>query len=356
LNTTSLFLKKVLIGGLVILITFMHLNVSSDNGALHVLHRELYFIPILLAAFWFGLNTGLIFSLLIGFLYSFYLLTFSNNHVGMVTVIPQVLVFVLVGTILGWLSGKRKKHYEKEIADNKIIILGRAASAVSHEMKDILYALKSMYRKAKGLHIKELDNDFEAELDRLSKMIDILSSYAKQEKGRIFSHDLNGIIKNRIEPFQKAATENGIYFVTKLDPDECPSWIDPNKISWVLDKLIDNAMEVSSNGNTIEVTTQRGGEYCTVSIKDEGPGIKPEHMEKIFKPFFTTKPNGQGLALAGCRKSIQDMGGNLTVKSTLGEGAEFIILVPRESTGAALAENTAKSVFHGHSDSQLYRE
>ena len=356
MNTTSSFLKKVLISGLIILITIMHLSVSSENGALHVLHRELFFIPILLSAFWFGFNPGFIISLLIGFLYSSYVLTFSHHEVGMVTVIPQVLVFVLVGTILGWLSEKMKKHHEKEIIDNNIIILGRASSAVSHEMKDILNALKSMFIKAEGLHIKKFDNDFTTELDRLSKMIDILSSYAKQEKGRIFSQDLNGIIKNRIEPFQKAATENGINFVLKLDPDGCPSWIDPNKTSWILDKLIDNALEVSSSGGTIEITALRGGEYCTVSIKDEGPGIKPEHMKKIFSPFFTTKPNGQGLALAGCRKSIQDMGGNLTVKSILGKGTEFIMLVPREYTGATLAEDTAQTVFHGQSDSQIYRE
>ena len=115
-------------------------------------------------------------------------------------------------------------------------------------------------------------------------------------------------------------------------------------------------MEVSSSGNTILIISQRGGEFCTVSIKDEGPGIKPEHMKKIFSPFFTTKPNGQGLALAGCRKSIHDMGGDISVQSTLGEGAEFTIRVPREYSGAPLAEDTAKAVLKGHSDSQIYRE
>lgn len=355
MTNTSTFLKKVLIGGLIILITILHFSVSAQSPALHVLHRELYFIPILLTAFWFGLTPGFVISLLIGFLYSSYILTF-HKHGEVVTVIPQVIVFVLVGTMLGWLAEKRKKHHEKEMIDNNIIILGRASSAVAHEMKDILNALKNMLTKAEGLHAKELNTDFEAELDRLSKMVEILSSYAKQEEGRIFSHDLNVIIKDRIEHFQKTAIESGINFVTNFDPDGCPSWIDPGKISWILDKILDNAMEVSASGNTIQITSQRGGEFCTVSIKDEGPGIKPEHLKKIFSPFFTTKPNSQGLALAGCRKSIQDMGGDISVTSTLGEGTEFTILVPREHSGAPLTEDTAKAVLQGHSDSQFYRE
>jgi len=334
----------------------MHFSASSENGALHVLHRELYFIPILLAAFWFGLNSGLIISLLIGFLYSSYVLSFSYNHVGMVTVIPQVLVFILVGTILGWLAEKRKEHHEQEITDNNIIILGRAASAVAHEMKDILNTLKSMFIKAEGFQSNEHQSNFKAELKRLSKMVDILSSYVKQEKGRTFSNDLNKIVRERIEYFQKNATENGISFVIKLDPKGCPSWIDPNIISWVIDKLIENALEVSSTGTTIQISSQRNGEHCTVSVKDEGPVIKPEHIKKIFSPFFTTKPDGQGLALAGCRKSTHNMGGNISVESTLGDGAKFTILVPREYKGVPLAEATAKSVFHGHSDSQMYRE
>lgn len=355
MKSTTLFLKKILIGALILLITILHFSVSAQHPALHVLHRELYFIPILLTAFWFGCNPGLIISLLVGFLYSSYILTF-HNHVGMATVVPQVLVFVLVGTMLGWLADKSRKHHEKEIINNNIILLGRAASAVAHEMKDILNALRNMFTKAEGLHAQELNNDFEAELERLNKMVDILSSYAKQEEGRIFSHDLNTIIQDRVKHFQKIAIENGINFVTRLDQDGCPSWIDPNKISWILDKLIDNAMEVSSSGNTIQIASQRGGEYCTVTVKDEGPGIKPEHIKKIFSPFFTTKPDRQGLALAGCRKSLHDMGGDISVKSTLGKGAEFTIVVPREHTGAPLAEDTAKAVFQGHSDSQYYRE
>lgn len=356
MSRTSSSIKKAVIGGFIFVITLIHMSVASDNTALHVLHRELYFVPILLSAFWFGLNSGFLVSILVSFLYSSYILAFSHDHAGLMTVVPQVFIFVLVGTLLGWLVEREKEHQKKRVVDNNVIVLGRAASAVAHEMKDILNALKSMLVKGEGLHSNNIDENFEAELGRLDKMVDILSSYGKQEEGRIFSHDLNSVIKDRIEFYQKTAIENGISFVAELDSDGCPSWIDPNQISWVLGKLLENALEVSSSGDKILFTSKRGGKNCTVSVKDEGPGIKPEHLKKIFSPFFTTKPGGHGLALAGCRKSLHDMGGDISVKSTLGEGAEFTIVVPREPSGKPLAEGVANAVLRGTKGYQLYRE
>ena len=356
MKITAVLLKKILIAGLILIITLLHLSTSEHNMALHVIHRELYFLPILLSGFWFGLNGGLLVSLLAGFLYSSYILAFPSGHVGMVTVIPQAFVFVLIGTILGWLADREKALQEKRLLDNNILILGRAASAVAHEMKNILTAMKSMLVKAGGLHSSEFDRDFEGELARLDKMVLILSSYAKQEEGRTFSYDVNKIILDSIQHFEKAAIERGIIFVADLDPDGCPCWIDPHEIKWVIENLISNAMEVSSSGDKIRLASKRGGDFCTVTVKDEGPGIKPEHLDKIFTPFFTTKPSGQGLTLAGCRKSLQDMGGDISVQSVLGNGTEFTLLVPREHSGKPLAEDPAKAVFRGQGQTRLSRE
>jgi signal transduction histidine kinase len=356
MKITVSLLKKIFIAGLIAIITVLHLGTSEHNMALHVIHREMYFLPILLSAFWFGMNAGFLVSMLVGLLYSSYILAFSGGHVGMVTVIPQVFVFVLIGTILGWLADRERTLQEKRLTDNNVIVLGRAASAVAHEMKNILNAMNGMFVRSGGLRSGELDGDFQGELARLDKMVHILSSYAKQEEGRTFSYDVNKIIRDCVQDVEKTAIEKGVIFVVDLDPAGCPCWIDPNEIKWVIENLIRNGMEVSASGNKIHITSKRGGEFCTVIVKDEGPGIKPEHMDKIFTPFFTTKPNGQGLTLAGCRKTLQDMGGDITVNSVLGKGAEFILRIPREHSGKPLAEDTAKAVYRGQAQSRLARE
>lgn len=351
MKITATLPKKILIGGLIVIITIMHLGTSEHNMALHVIHRELYFLPILLSAFWFGLYAGLLVSLLVGFLYASYILAFSGGHVSMATVIPQVFVFVLIGAILGWLADREKALQEKRLADNNVIVLGRAAAAVAHEMNNIVGAMKSMLIKAGGLN-----RDFEGELARLDKMVQILSSYAKEQEGKTFSYDVNRIVREVMRGFEKTALEKGIIFAADLDPDGCPCWIDPNEVKWVVDNLVDNAMEVSASGDTIHLSSQRGADFCTVTVRDQGPGIRPEHLDKIFTPFFTTKPNGQGLTLAGCRKSMQDMGGDISVRSELGKGTAFTLRIPREHAGKPLAQDPAKAVFRGEAPARLSRE
>jgi signal transduction histidine kinase len=96
-----------------------------------------------------------------------------------------------------------------------------------------------------------------------------------------------------------------------------------------MDNLIINAMEVSSTGRNITVSSDRLSDHCRVEVRDQGPGIRPEHLSKIFVPFFTTKEKGTGLSLAACKKIMRDLGGDIQVASTWGEGATFSLIVPR---------------------------
>jgi signal transduction histidine kinase len=109
-------------------------------------------------------------------------------------------------------------------------------------------------------------------------------------------------------------------------------------------------------GSAIYVRSQRHGDHCRLEIEDDGPGIKPEHMPNIFKPFFTTKKNGQGLALVGCLKSLRDLGGDIKVKSEYGKGATFIITVPREYSGRPLAVDPVETVIHGQKVERIYKD
>ena len=93
-----------------------------------------------------------------------------------------------------------------------------------------------------------------------------------------------------------------------------------------------------------------------MEIEDEGSGIKPEHLPNIFKPFFTTKETGQGLALGSCRKSLLDMGGDIEVASVYGKGATFILAIPREYSGKALAVDPVTSVIQGQKVERIYKD
>ena len=274
---------------LVIAVTILHYSTLHGKLGLHIPHRELYFIPILLASFWFGLSFGLVTSLTVSLIYAPHVFVNSELQSNFLPVVFQIVVFNLVAIMLGWLIDRGKRQQERILTVEKLAVLGRAAIAVGHEMKDLLGALKRIAGKMTGLKYKELDRDFEQEMMRLEQMVDILSSFVPAEPVQLFSHDLNETIWQRIEHHQRTAKKIGISIEAKLDEGGCPSRVNTEAIGWIIDQIIVNALEASSKGKTIYIRSERHGGTCRVEIEDEGSGIKPEHLPNIFKPFFTTK-------------------------------------------------------------------
>ena len=326
MNGKGLSYKILLIGALVIAITAVHFGTRHGHLGLHLLHRELYFIPILLASFWFGLKTGLATSLIVSVIYAPHVIVYDDSHGVFLTVLTQIFIFNLVAVILGWLVDRQRQNQKEMLAVENLSVLGRAAVAVGHEMNDIIGAMKRLIPKE-----KKIDEDLGHELARLEKMADVLSSFIPVEQVNLISHDLNMIIQNEVAKIKSSARKSGITIALHLDERGCPSKTDMVKFEWVIKNLIKNAMEVSTSGQTVHIRSKRGGEYCEISVQDEGPGIRPEHLGKIFTPFFTTKPKGHGLALAVCNKLMKELGGNIQVKSQWGEGTVFKLMVPRDS-------------------------
>jgi signal transduction histidine kinase len=175
-----------------------------------------------------------------------------------------------------------------------------------------------------------VDRDFREEMARLERSVELLSSFADPERVPAFSRDLNEVVRDRIAHHQDPARRVGVTLLEGLDQRGCPVQVNSERIAWVLDNILKNAIEVSKSGQAVSVRTERTGLECRIEVKDQGPGIRPEHLHKIFTPFFTTKEKGSGLALAGCKKIMRDLGGDILVTSTWGEGATFVLTIPRE--------------------------
>jgi signal transduction histidine kinase len=338
--------KVGLIAIFVTIITILHYGTIHGQLIQHIPHRELYFIPILLASFWYGLSFGLITSLSVSLIYAPHVFVHGELQSNLLPVSFQIMVFILVAVTLGWLVERRKRQHNQMIDMNKLAVLGRAATAVGHEMKDLLYALKKMTGHAKEIKAEKLDKNFDQEMSRLERMVEILSSFNTVEPLQLFSNDLNSIICERLEHHKKS----------DLEEKGCPSQVNTKTIGWVIDQIIKNALEVSSKGQTIRIRSFRNGDHCKIIITDEGSGIKPEHLPNICKPFFTTKETGQGLALAGCRKIMSDIGGDIQVDSKWGEGAAFTLVVPRDYSGKPLAVDPIETIIRGEKVERLYRE
>jgi two-component system NtrC family sensor kinase len=111
---------------------------------------------------------------------------------------------------------------------------------------------------------------------------------------------------------------------------------DQDQLRQVFTNLIVNGLQAMDGGGvlTLHISRDETGEQATVTITDSGCGIAPEHLEKLFTPFFTTKAHGTGLGLAVSYGIVKDHGGDIRVESEAGRGATFIVGVPLRQTPA----------------------
>lgn len=329
MNTGQFFLKVTVVVVSVLVITAIHYSVTNADMGTHLIHRELFFIPILLASFWFGLKAGVITSLTVNVLYVHHLYFYGSAIDHGLTIVFQICIFLVVGILLGWLVDRQKKEYALMHRSENLMILGRAASTIGYEIENISNSIKKQLKNA-GEPSKEAKADeVEAELQNLDNMVNVLKSFLPSENTRPMRQDLNTIIKERVERFQPEARKRGFQIHTDLSPENCLALVEPERINTVIDNLIQNAMDVSQAGMEIRLVTQCEGQTCKFSVIDQGPGVKREQISQLFTPFFTTKPSGHGLALAVCRKIISDINGIIEVHSDFGHGAEFTVTIPR---------------------------
>jgi len=107
-----------------------------------------------------------------------------------------------------------------------------------------------------------------------------------------------------------------------------------NELRQVIMNLLNNAGDAMPEGGTITIRSENikadGGTFVRIVVKDTGQGIENEKLQKVFEPFFTTKKEGKGvgLGLSTSFTIIENHGGNISAKSTLGKGTEFIIDLP----------------------------
>ena len=131
-----------------------------------------------------------------------------------------------------------------------------------------------------------------------------------------------------------------------------PCKFDRNQIGQVIDNLVINAKQAMPQGGKIEIRAKnctigegrhpmlQPGEYVCIAIKDNGTGIAPEILPKIFEPFVTTKPTGFGLGLASCYSIIRKHGGCIDVESEIGRGSTFSLYLPASNQQPVDSERT----------------
>jgi signal transduction histidine kinase len=131
---------------------------------------------------------------------------------------------------------------------------------------------------------------------------------------------------------------------------------DPDKLRQILLNLVTNAMKFSTDGGEVAVAAWPGEDEVRIAVQDGGIGIAPEHLERVFDPFFqveqggTRRYSGVGLGLSIVREAVFAMGGEVSIESKLGQGTIVHVTLPREQRRAATPN--AKPIRISHRSAQ----
>ncbi len=238
----------------------------------------------------------------------------------------------------------RAKMEQQMIATERLASLGTLAAGVAHEINNPLAIIK----ESAGWMQLILNK---AEMANTPRKNDLLMALGKIENGveraRRITHqllgsvrqadsvasevDLKDLVKETVGLVGKDARNKEVEIVEDVDTDTGVIWSDPYKLRQVLINLITNAIHATGPGGKITVGILPVGDRVAITIQDTGEGIPRENLQKIFDPFFSTKPPGEGtgLGLFVTRSIVEKLGGDLSLESQLGQGTRFLIHIPR---------------------------
>ncbi len=315
-------------------ITVLHYSTMGSQVSHHILYRELFFVPIILVSFWYGLKKGFYTALFVIFLYSPHIfMTWSAQPGVNVGNLLQLIVFILVAVVTGHLSNREKERQRNLTEAQNLATLGRATLVMTSELDEVLKTLRVLESSSLPFADQRLNETMHGAIEKISILNEILSKFRPGQKGQQRDFvEINGAIERAREKVEKLAKARGVTVKTDVDAALGLLRINQENLTWILEELIKNAVEHSENGTTVTVRGSRFEDRHEITVTDQGHGIPPENLSKIFVPFFTTKENGTGLGLSVCRKMMRDNGGDVLVESKPGEGSTFTLVFSQAVT------------------------
>jgi signal transduction histidine kinase len=212
--------------------------------------------------------------------------------------------------------------------------LGRITAGVAHEVKNPLNSMRLWLENLKASlpegdnmpqqAVRVLDN----EIDRLDtvvkRFLDFTRPPAMHQEETSLKDLLEDVLAVGKPQMDRANVKVEAHFVN----DVPPVLVDRQLLKQALMNLFLNAVEAMPGGGRLAVSLERRGEMAGIEIQDTGRGIPPEHTQRVFQLFFTTRPGGSGIGLATAFRTVQFLNGSIDFKSEVGRGTTFRIELP----------------------------
>ena len=311
---------------------------GPSSNLLHELALNLYYIPILVAAYWYGVFGGL-------FIAAISSAAYLNRATQMVSTydpgrLAEVAVFHLVAIVVGLLANAQRRanddlrtSHEQIRRIDRLRTLGEVATGLAHEIRHPLAsiggAIEIIESRSKADSPEaEFSRLAMSEVRRLDRLVWEFLRYARPHDPELRVLSLHDIVVQATTLLQVEADRAGVRVVLNTPPMDLNACIDPLQVEQVLLNVILNAIQATPPGGRVDIQEGNTGRDVWIDVADDGPGISSRDLPRIFAPFFTTREKGTGLGLAIAHRIVMAHEGHLEVLRSSAEGTRFRISLP----------------------------
>ena len=357
---------------MVLVISFLHYTTPIMKWQYHLFFMQAFFIPILVAAFQFGVRGGLGTAVAVSILYFPHVML---QWGGLVEANLMHFLQIILFNVIGYFTGLKaqaeiveKQRFQKaaqelenslqqlhrqaeQLAEleeqlrfaDRLAVIGELTASLAHEVRNPLGSIRGAVEILQAelpanLRASEFFQILIQETKRLSEVLENYLHLARRQKSTRSVYPLAETVQSVLQLLTPNARKQRVAINVRLPESPILLQGDPNHLRQVLLNLFINSFHALPNGGRLELRAEVGAErqasqteeqdFVELQIADDGPGLSPELLAQIFKPFFTTKPDGTGLGLAIVKRIADTNHWQIRAESEAGRGIRFILRLP----------------------------
>ena len=337
-NRTS---RIVIIAALVLIITILHFETTTEHPVLHQVYQRSYYLPVVLASYWFEILGGVATALCLAVLFVAHIMRDWSHHPDMaIQQYAEIPMYFVIAVLVGYLSGLQRKTREKlnETFDqlrhaDRLALLGQLSAGIAHEIRNPLASIQGAVEiLSQNVPAQDPKSEFaqiaRKEVARLARLTSEILQFSKPAPPQKLKINPREMIDAACRLVADQAHSQRIEIVCRFQEPTPMIVVDPEQIKQVLMNILINAIQAQREGGRIVLSGKIEDKEWITSVQDTGPGMSQEQLDRIFDPFFTTKREGTGLGLSISYQLVANNGGRIWATSTPGKGACFQTAFP----------------------------
>lgn len=226
---------------------------------------------------------------------------------------------------------------EEAERNKRLAAMGEMAAQLAHQLRTPLAAALLYAGNLENPDLPEssrisIAGKTVARLKHLERLIQDMLLFARGEVLGRETFPVAGLLTELAHTFEPLARARSIAFEIEEQPGDAHLTGNRKALTGALTNLLENALQAVDAGGRVVLSARRSGEQMLLTVRDNGRGMTPDVVERLFEPFFTTRSEGTGLGLAIARGVARAHGGGIDVRSEPGAGTEFMITLPLHET------------------------